>query len=646
MPNDQTLRTAVLDILQRMKRRKGWFLSVALLVLGVAAGAILLIPKTYTASATILIAGDEGVATQQLAVQIQRTGDPSDLESQVMVLRSPKMLDAVYHDSVALAAWVAACEAQRDNDLLFDLKARLWPAPGCAEQAGDRTRTLMAFGAAQDVAVVGRSRVIKVSFTAATPDAAMTMTNSLVEQYLEFDLHSRVRPRLMALDWLAGEVSRLEQEIKAEEAGIEDYRKRNGLVRGENNLIAAESLSSVARELASAQADRAMAAARLDVSPGDPTLRLARDSAQARVRAMSQQFDEISGRVQRQAGVEFTVGGMLRNIEVKRGLYNAMTTRVSELRVEERLVTSNARLLSKAELPMRPAGAPASRIAAAGVIFSLLLGAAAALIRDLFDRTVRTLPELSSGTALPVICLIPRIRLKRGGLAEMPWHQSPAELQDGVRTLFGRSVLMKEIPGSRVVMMASAEAGAGKSFMTIQLARIAAASGRRVLVIECDLRRPSIGTSLSMSGTRGLTTYLRGKADRDEVVRRREGEGFDVILAGELAAESLELLSNTRMRGLIEEVRRAYDLVLLDTSPAGYLLDACALAKLADETIVCVNWGRSREDAVQSAINGLRSAGANILGFVVNRAQSGRLDLYHASYQHPAAPVLSAAGQS
>jgi capsular exopolysaccharide synthesis family protein len=559
-----------------------------------------------------------------------------------MVLRSTRLLDAVYHDPEALAAWVSACEARRVDDLAFVLKSSLRPIPSCAEQVEDRARTLTAFSDAQAVTAVGRSRVIKVSFDAATPQAAMTLTNSLIDQYLDADLQSRVRPRLLALEWLAGEVSRLQSEIRSGEAEIEDYQKRNGLVRGETNLIASESLSSVARELAAAQAERATVAARLDVSPGDPTLRAARDSAQARVRAMTQQFNEISSRVMKQSGVELAVAGMLRNVEAKRALYNSMAARVSELRVEERLVTGNARLLSKAELPTRPSGIPMSRIAAAGTILALILGAAAAVIRDLFDRTVRALPELSSGTATPVICLIPRIRLKRGGVAEMPWSRTPLDLQEGVRMLFGRTILMRDVPGARVLMLASAEAGAGKSFITVQLARIAAAAGRRVLVIECDLRRPTMGTSLKMAGPLGLTSYLRGEANHRAVVQRREGEGFDIVLAGAPTADSLELLSSGRMRDLVHEARKAYDVVLLDTPPVGALLDAHALAKLADDVVVCVNWGRSREDAVMSAIAGLRSAGAQILGLAVNRVQGGRLELYQASYHHPAAPMLPA----
>ncbi|MFC7738422.1 GumC family protein [Roseomonas sp. GCM10028921] len=651
MRHEISLTASIADVLRRIRRRRTTFAFTLIAATAATAGVCLVLPVSYSATATILVTGDESVLNRTATPLATRTGDPLDIESQSHILSSPRMLNHLIDDPAASAAWVRACEAGRAGSLTRTAKdylrttaaaPYLQPDVPCEEIAGDRARMRAALADNLKVATAGRSRVIAVTFTSRDPETAALLANTLAERYLDEERARKVQPREAAISWLSAEVGRLDGEIRRSEGQIEAFRRQNGIVQGSQSVsIANESLSALARELATAQAERASATAQLQVASGDPTLRATRDRAEERVRAMQRQFSELSRQVAQQSNAEVSIAGMQRNVDAQRVLFGALSSRLNEMRVEERLITADSRLVSEAVVPLLPAGPGPSRIAIGGLVLAGVLASMAALAKDLMDRTVKALPQVTGETGIPVLALIPRIGVGRAGLGAMTWDRMPPTIQDSIRGLYGRTILMRPQNGPHALMITSAEAGAGKTFLTIALARMAAAAGQRVLIIECDLRKPTMASALDLtpSGV-GLTTYLKEAAEFDNVVRPVRNEGFDVLTAGRAVNESLEYLTDKRMERLLGEARARYDVILLDTPPAGALLDASALARLVPDTLFCIRWGRTREDDVLGCVSELRAAGANVLGLAVNRVQRNTYALYDAS--RPQRPALAA----
>lgn len=639
MRNESSLAGSVAALLKRLRRRKTTFALIFLATLAATAGVCLILPVNYTSTANILIAGDESILNRTVVNPLAaRVGDPLDLESQALVLSSSNMLNHIIDDPNATAAWVRGCEIGRRDSPVRAVKEwlRTSPAAGlikpevsCAEIAADPALMRAALADDLKVGAAGRSRVISITFTSKDPHSAAILANTVAQHYLAEDRARKVQPREAAIAWLAAEVERLDGEIRRGEAQLEGSRRQNGIVQGSQSAsIANESLSAVARELASAQAERATAAAQFRVSSGDPTVRAARDRAEERVREMQRQFNERSRQVSQQSNVAVSLAGRQREVEAQRLLFASLTARLHEMRIEERLITGDARLVSEALPSLTPAGPPIPRVALGGFVLAGILASMAALARDMMDATVKALPQVAGEAGLPVLALVPHVNIGRGGLAAMTWTRMQPALQDGIRSLYGRAVVMSQEKGPRALLITSAEAGAGKTFITIALARMAAAAGKRVLIIEGDLRQPSMAKSLNLPAGPGLTDCLDGRATFGDLVRQPPGDAFDILTAGTPVSESMEYLTGGQMEILLDAARSHYDLILLDTPPVGSLFDANALVRYVPDTVFCVSYGDSREDEVMACVADLRLTGAHVLGMAVNRVERNTYTLY------------------
>jgi capsular exopolysaccharide synthesis family protein len=248
------------------------------------------------------------------------------------------------------------------------------------------------------------------------------------------------------------------------------------------------------------------------------------------------------------------------------------------------------------------------------------VGAGLGLTRDRLDRTLRATSDLPRLAGVPIVGYLPWVRPGRGGRGLAQQLGQPSSFQESVRALFGRCVL---VPGKapRTVMVGSSEVGEGKTFLTLAMALFAASTGRRVLVIEADLRRPTFATALRLTDSLGLSEFLRsslpvrGRAPLADIVTSYHG--LDVITAGKPAIDSTELLSGARFDTLLRVAAASYDLVILDSPPSLLLMDAHVLARRVDGIIYCASFGRSRLDRVLRGIRELSGAGGRVLGIVV-----------------------------
>lgn len=164
----------------------------------------------------------------------------------------------------------------------------------------------------------------------------------------------------------------------------------------------------------------------------------------------------------------------------------------------------------------------------------------------------------------------------------------------------------------------SGAAGEGKSITLLNLAISIGESGKKVLLIDADLRRPALARLLVEKATPGLSNILAGQVDVKEAIRKGMYPNLDVILSGEIPPNPSELIGSERMQNMIEELSSEYDYILVDTPPVGVVSDTCLVANFLDGVIMLVWQGRSRRDSVKKAVNNLQLTGAKILGYVLN----------------------------
>lgn len=669
-------------------------------VLGLAVTALLMIQPQYVASGSVIVAEAEPGANNASMAWIQKIGDPADIESQILVIRSPRLLRLAIDDNL-VAAVLAECRYAATGghpDRISDKKDA-----ACTKLTTDRNALVEYLQRRYTVLSSGRSRIITIGYKSPLPETAQTMANGLINAFLEDQREAQASSRKAAADWLHTEISQLDASIRADETRIQTFRRRKGLLKGSLAPISAERLTSISQQLAAAETAKADAAARLseieargargaDSAPAvlaSPTIvslkqQLSVVSAQLAnqstllganhpvIRALETEQASLRARIEQEIGNvarglrksyeasstlakslraqletaktdaaaamddEASIEGMVRNAEIKRTRYADLVKRAGELETERRILTGSTRLVSLAELPQEPFSPKAVPFLAGGLVLAGVLAAAAALLRDYTDRRVRTSAQLMAGTGAPVFAQLPSLETAGlvGRFSERQRELDLAEalararvypvMQNVLRNLHAHLVLAGA-GKSRVILVTSAKPREGKSFTAFALAGIGAASGRRVLVVECDLRRPNFEASLGLGRGAGLGGVLRGEIDPAEAVVR--AGRFDVIPAGTPTADSTELLMGDRMADFLKWSRR-YDLVLLDTPPTSLLMDAPMLARLVDGVLCCARYGRSQlSDTVETVAN-LRRAGGHVLGIAMTMVRPGIQSTY------------------
>lgn len=170
----------------------------------------------------------------------------------------------------------------------------------------------------------------------------------------------------------------------------------------------------------------------------------------------------------------------------------------------------------------------------------------------------------------------------------------------------------------KVIAVTSSLQSEGKSFTAVNLAISYVQADKRVLLIDCDLRRPKLNRLLSLSSVSGLSNLILRPELRDESILHSEETGLDVILSGVIPPNPSELLGSQRMKNLLDDLRQKYDYIILDTPPVNMVTDAVVLAPQCDGVIFVVRMNQSERGAVFHAVEQLQYAQAKILGMVLN----------------------------
>ena len=276
------------------------------------------------------------------------------------------------------------------------------------------------------------------------------------------------------------------------------------------------------------------------------------------------------------------------------------------------------RRVSGPTLDPTPVGPQTELWIAAGLLLGLALGVTAALLRGLLDRTVRTLEDLRERIVAPVLGRIPAGSLRKAPLlseGNQDWVRAEAFRQ--LRTNLQFVDIEKPVA---VLAITSSLPGEGKSSTAANLAITFSEAGKKVLLIEGDLRRPVLADLFRLEGAVGLTNVLAHQVVLDDVVQHWGAHGLHFMASGPIPPNPSELLGSDAMVDLLAEVRQLYDLVVIDTPPLLPVTDGAITAAGADGAIVVVRYGKTRTTDVERALENLRSVDARLLGTVLNRA--------------------------
>lgn len=307
--------------------------------------------------------------------------------------------------------------------------------------------------------------------------------------------------------------------------------------------------------------------------------------------------------------------------QASRQLLNDLQQRYNETKLQRDMQQADARVLSSATIPQEPSSPNIPAIMIIALSSSTILGLITALLREQQDNGFRTSSQLSALTGLPVFGELPIIasgmtgRDRQGGtLARRPG----AVFAEAINSI---AVTALMAPGSRPrsILVTSTVPDEGKSVFCVSLARTLAHSGMKVLLIDGDLRRPSLHRMMGLADGPGLADFTRDTLDLDSVIQRDPASSVSVMTGGMTTENPLFHLGAPRTRTLLKLCSEYFDLVIIDSPPVEVVSDAKVIARNVDETIYITRWSSTPRETVLSSLRGLIEGGANVSGMVLSR---------------------------
>jgi non-specific protein-tyrosine kinase len=294
-------------------------------------------------------------------------------------------------------------------------------------------------------------------------------------------------------------------------------------------------------------------------------------------------------------------------------------------------------LLEAARLPNRPIGPNRGTVVLLSIAIAFLISAGAAYLIEYLDDTLETPEEINRALHLPVIGFIPEID-KEVDKATIVVEQPKSLVAEAFRALKVSLDLAQVDAPFKSILVASVSKTEGKSVVASNLALTLAKSGKKVILLDADLRRPSLHTYLKLPNEKGLSTLLSGEDTLQECMNEMPDKNLSVITTGEIKGYPADLIGSEHMRDLLSDLSDHADILIVDGPPM-LVTDSTLLANEVDEILIVVGYGLTRKSEAIVALRRLESVGVKFAGVVLNRiprSNKGYYKLYHYDYGLPA----------
>jgi polysaccharide biosynthesis transport protein len=356
------------------------------------------------------------------------------------------------------------------------------------------------------------------------------------------------------------------------------------------------------------------------------------EAARSREKLMSQ---EIMGATQEMSAMA-QYNSLQREAQRDADLYNSLYARIKEVGITAASKSSNVRVVDKARVLDRPTWPRRGRCLVISLVLALLGGVVFAFVREGFDNSIRTAADVEKWTGLTSLTLLPTMKTRlsdtsmKQGMSAQAFLDQPFSLDaEAVRNLQTSILLSNPDKSPRLLLIVSPFPGEGKTTVAVKLAVALSRRGRTCLV-DADLRKSGVAAVLHLNWESGLSDVLRGSVDlRNGLIAVPNRPGLEVLHAGPLSPDLDHLLSSSRMRNLVQELRDSFEYVVIDSPPLGPYADGRVLSSLVDGVILVGRCGSTTRQAIARCAHMLATLRAPVLGVVLND-----VDLSSPDYQH------------
>jgi tyrosine-protein kinase Etk/Wzc len=535
--------------------------------------------------------------------------------------------------------------------------------------------------------------IVQLSFMGSDPHAITNIINAVAASYLRQRQERAQEEASRMLSFLNSEMPRLRDEVQRAETALSEYQSRSGAYQpsAEAGVYLSGGIE-YEKQIAAMRVVRAQLLTRF--TEDSPELK----TIDAQLAAMSQQKESFEEHFKTLPGSERQALSLQRDAKVSEEIYVALLNKIQELSISRAGTIGNVHIIDEALPPSSPVKPKAPLIISASVFLGLMAGVAFAFCRQRFFTGLTDPDFVERRFQLPIFGSIPysaeqarsdrlaasaraaalphppesatrfsAIAALPAGIGRLmrPRPAEPAPVPTGTQTIMPpthpqiRPLLVKTHPfdvsveglrglratlqfgfanaPNRIIAFTSPAPSDGKSFLCANLAALLAETGKRVLLIDADLRRGRLAQYLGRSPNGGLTELLTGQVDLDVAARTTGVEGLHFIAAGAYPPNPSEILASTRFSEVLSCFEQQFDIVIVDTPPLLAAADAAIIANFAGSTVLVMHAGAHTERNISESLKKLRRARARVIGGVMNAVplkSGGRYGTYDYAYSY------------
>ncbi|NKF21888.1 polysaccharide biosynthesis tyrosine autokinase [Solimonas marina] len=469
-----------------------------------------------------------------------------------------------------------------------------------------------------------QSGIIGLTADGPSPSYVAAVVQQIEDAYVRQNVQRRSAEAQQSLNFLKQQLPEIKERVDAAQAKLNAYQVQRGSVNvtKETDLILQQAVDLETQRL-QLVAQKEQALQRFTAQ--HPVVQ----ALDAQIKNLDAEEADIKKRSQALPSTQQEVLSLMRDLEVNEQLYTTLLNSSQQLQVAKAGTVGNVRIIDEPLTPRKPVKPKFTLVVALSIVLGLILGTAWLFLRRALFRGVDRPDEIERALGLSTYAAVPysagQKRLARAARAKAPGSHILAALEpdnvavEALRSLRTSLQFALLEAGNNLIALSGPTPGLGKSFVSINLACVLAQGGKRVVVIDGDLRRGHLHKYVGAAAAPGLSDYIAGDVELPAVLKPTQVKGLTLLANGTTPPNPAELLMHDRFTALLQQLSHEYDLVIIDTPPILPVADASIIGRSAGCVFLILKEGEHPMRSIDESLRRFRQAGVQIRGVIFNQ---------------------------
>lgn len=549
----------------------------------------------------------------------------TDEKTEQVVFSAP--LNQISQSSSEYGLWKVGVFSQDSFDAAYNIKKQSLPA------------AMQTLTASYSVAEKGKlTGVLGLNYQGEDKKHITQVLNAILTAYSQQNIERRSAETAQTLKFLEDQLPELKQQLDVAEREFNRFRQQSNTVdiTKESELYLTQ---SIALETQKAQLEQQVAEAAAKYTGEHPVMQ----QMNAQLGAINSKLTELDGTLRRLPELQRQYLQLFREVEVKQQLYTGLLNSYQQLRIAKAGEIGNVRIVDTAVEPIAPIKPKKLQILILAIFLGGFLGTLLALLRNMMRSGIKDAAQIENELDLPVYATVPRSVIQESRvkllkkkknipiLAVKDSSDIAIESLRSMRTAIHFSLMNAN---NNVIAISGPAPEIGKSFITTNLATILAQSGKRVLVIDGDMRRGYLHKYFNAEVQPGLAELLNHQNSYADVVQNSTVENLFFVTRGKSPVNPSELLSTDQFKAFLDQASASFDHILIDTPPVLAVTDGIIIAQYAGVNLLVARHGKTQIKELEITVNRFEQANVKVNGVILNDVQKGSAGSYGYNYAY------------